>query len=75
MVKTIGGLPLKQVLDMAPEWATHVSTHFTCPDTCIFESEEYFQAYDFKGGLHDRGKQLSGGMQPDAVLLSDFTGA
>lgn len=74
MSRTIGGLPLKQVLDMAPEWATHVSTDARRPNTLIFESAEYYQAV-MNETLLGKCSQLDSGMQEDAELLSDFTGA
>lgn len=56
----------------APEWATHVTIAHT-HDSCIFESEEYYQACTPDGFLANKLEQGSFTVMITAKLLKDIT--
>jgi hypothetical protein len=65
-VKKLAGIPLIDMLALAPKWATHISVQANAPDTFIFESNEYYQA-GYEGAL-------DGSCMPQATLgdMCDF---
>lgn len=65
-------ITLASAKSFAPEWATHV-TVAPAGDSCIFESDKYYQASTPTGHLASKVSQCKGGsIMSHATALKDI---
>ncbi len=43
-MKKLANVPLEDILDIVPDWCTHITVHACSPDEFLFESVDWYQA-------------------------------